>query len=181
MRHAVPVSNLLATHYTITQEVEPHLTEELQGKKYAGVCAGAAFLTTALLRESELLSGVVVGFSPNNKTVTTEQAHAASFVVLPGNSGGDEIFLVDGTPGGDTENQDFLVSQGVVTDSLEEQQKIALQQLEEKKNRALEIFDDLEINVNNVEAHSSKEEYMKEALWIILNNTVTPEIWDRTR
>ncbi|MFA5886976.1 MAG: transglutaminase domain-containing protein [Patescibacteria group bacterium] len=72
----------------------------LEGKKYAGVCADFAMLTSALLRKAGFPSGVLTGFMPNGKTATIANAHSTAFVLWPTARGGNEVFSVDGTPSG---------------------------------------------------------------------------------
>ena len=79
------------------------LAEKVRGKKYSGVCADFALLTTAILREAGFLSGVATGFMAKGKKVTIKDAHATSFVVWPSTQG-NTIFLVDGTPNGTESN-----------------------------------------------------------------------------
>ncbi|MEN9558687.1 MAG: hypothetical protein RL141_1056 [Candidatus Parcubacteria bacterium] len=95
--------------------------EMLKGKKYAGVCADFAKLTTAMMRESGLLSGVLAGLQPmpGETSVTTEQMHAASFLLWPAENGNMSIIPVDATPTGASEKENALLRH-IHTSSLEE-------------------------------------------------------------
>jgi hypothetical protein len=57
-------------------------------------------ITTALLRQAGILSGVAIGFLPDGKRVTTENAHGCSFALFPTQTRDTQIVLIDGTPHG---------------------------------------------------------------------------------
>ncbi len=76
---------------------------ELAGKKYAGICTDFASLSAALLRRAGFVSGIASGFAPEpgSTSVTSDRAHAVSFVLWPNpdNKGGKpDLIIVDGTP-----------------------------------------------------------------------------------
>jgi hypothetical protein len=62
------------------------------------VCADFALITTALLRQAGILSGVAIGFLPDGKKVTTQHAHGCSFALFPTQTKDTQILLIDGTP-----------------------------------------------------------------------------------
>jgi hypothetical protein len=53
-----------------------------------------------LLRQAGILSGVVLGFLPDGKKVTTQHAHGCSFALLPTKHNAPQMVLLDGTPHG---------------------------------------------------------------------------------
>jgi ribosomal protein L29 len=115
----------------------PEYAEKLAGKKYAGVCADFGLVSTALLRRAGVLSGVVYGFLPHSKKVTTADAHGVSFVLFPDELGRNKIFTVDGTPRGiDAEQEKELAEMGVLTPGLEEVEKAATAEISELKEKA---------------------------------------------
>jgi hypothetical protein len=75
-----------------------HGKATVPGKEYAGVCADAAILLCQMLREAGILCGPVNGLLAKNKTITTKEAHAAVWALLPNEKGNLEIFILDGTP-----------------------------------------------------------------------------------
>jgi hypothetical protein len=90
----------------------PDLSEALNNKKYAGVCADFALMASAMMRELGIPSGVISGFrlSPEQKSVTTKQAHGIAFALWPSIDGKAEIIEVDGTPHGVTAEQEALLA-----------------------------------------------------------------------
>jgi len=76
--------------------------EKLGYKKYAGVCTDFAKLTTALLRESGIVSGMISGFQTDgtNMVITEKNAHAVSYALFPAENGKVRIIEIDGTPHG---------------------------------------------------------------------------------
>jgi len=112
------------------------LEEKLKNKKFAGVCADFAVLTTAILRELGFVSGVESGFVPSGKRAGTRNAHGRSFTVWPDGGGKTKIISVDGTPGGiDAEQQAMMTAAGIIAPSLAEKEKIS--DIEDEKLRKL--------------------------------------------
>jgi hypothetical protein len=74
------------------------IKNKFKGKVYAGVCADSAIITTAMLRRVGIMAGIGIGYVPKNKKVTSKEAHAVSFIVLPSQKGRNEVCLVDSTP-----------------------------------------------------------------------------------
>ncbi|MDD4803781.1 MAG: transglutaminase domain-containing protein [Candidatus Pacebacteria bacterium] len=103
---------------------KPELREQLQDKKYAGVCADFSLLTTAMLRELGIPSGVIIGFrtSPDSLSVNTTQAHAISYAMWPSVDGKTDIITIDGTPNGVTEEEERRLSH-IRQHSLKEKEK----------------------------------------------------------
>ncbi|MEI6288123.1 MAG: transglutaminase-like domain-containing protein [bacterium] len=114
----------------------PDWESKLAGKKYAGVCADFAELTTAMLRRAGLEAGIARGFIPEGKKVMVRNAHAASFVVWPTIKGKNEVFIVDGTPNGleniAGQNQPSILEREQISEQLQEQASVqALEKLKE--------------------------------------------------
>lgn len=130
------------------KERKPELEKELSGKKYAGVCADFAILTTALLRRAGIPSGYLSGFKPNSKSVTVMNAHGTSYVVWPKETG-YQIIPVDGTPQGVTA-EDKKLLEGISKPSLKEKEQIGLEKKDEYIAKAEERFKEVqEILKNN--------------------------------
>jgi hypothetical protein len=131
------------------KERKPELARELSGKKYAGVCADFAVLTTALMRRAGLPSGYLTGFRANGEVVTTRNAHGTAFAIWPKQTGGYEIISVDGTPGGVTAEEKNAL-EAIQQPSLEEKEKLAEQKkgeyIEEVEKRFEEVKEMLESN-----------------------------------
>jgi len=121
-------------------------------KKYAGVCADFALLTTALLRQANIASGYLTGYGLNGeKTATTESAHGCSFVLYPDNKGKTRLISVDGTPSSsDEEGGQVHFSEP----SLEEKEK-EVQEVKEEKEK--EAFEELEKIEKIIASHSEAE------------------------
>ena len=94
-------------------------------KRYAGVCDDFSKLTTALLREAGIPSGVMTCFRAGPDTdITVDQAHAASFVLWRGAHGNITPYIIDGTPVGITEQERAMqLELGVDPQSIEEKEK----------------------------------------------------------
>lgn len=75
-------------------------SNEYDGKRFAGVCADFAQVTTILLRRAGFASGVVSGFGGVGKKVSMKNAHATSFVLWPDKEGYNRVISIDGTPDG---------------------------------------------------------------------------------
>ncbi len=82
------------------EELKQNGQGNLSGKKYAGVCADFALLSTAILRQAGFISGILSGFKTEGLSAYSGDAHATSFVVWPNKNGGNEIYSIDGTPSG---------------------------------------------------------------------------------
>lgn len=108
-------------------------------KKYAGVCADFALLTSALLREANIASGYLKGYKLNDKTATSKNSHGCSFALWPDNEGKTRLISVDGTP-----ESAELVRIGLVEPSLEEKEKKSEEYKKEKEKSALEEFEKIE-------------------------------------
>ncbi len=136
---------------------KPELAQELAGKQYAGVCADFAKLTTALLRQSGFVSGMVEGFRPDadETVITTGHAHAASYVLWPAESGKAKIILLDGTPDGITDEEKKIIQQ-IQQPSLEEKEKMFDVKKEDINEDANKKLAELETLVKNLDAESIK-------------------------
>ncbi len=123
----------------VLRERMPEYGEQLSKKKYAGVCADFNILTASLLRRAGILSGVVDGFMPSGKVVTTADAHGVAFVLFPDDLGKNKIFTVDGTPRGISKEQEMeLVELGILTQSLAEKDEAADKEISEAEKKAEE-------------------------------------------
>ena len=130
------------------KEKEKTNKEALAGKKYAGVCADFAVLSTAILRKAGFASGVLSGFMPEGTVAKVKDAHATAFVVWPDGRGGNEIFAVDGTPSG---------LEGISRPSLEELEKIRGEKTKEiRENGEKQLDEIMKMLANNDEESISK-------------------------
>jgi len=124
-------------------------SENLAGKKYAGVCADFAVLTAAILRQAGFSSGVLAGFMPDGgKSVTVDQAHATAFVVWPNAKKENEIFSVDGTPNGVI---------GVSRPSLVEQESSREEKIKEIEAEAESQLEEIMKTLDSLDADAIKE------------------------
>lgn len=134
---------------------KPELAQELAGKQYAGVCADFAKLTTALLRQSGFVSGMVEGFRPegDETVITTGHAHAASYALWPAESGKSKIILLDGTPDGITDEEKKIIQQ-IQQPSLEERENMFDAKKENINEDANKKLIELEMLVKNLDSES---------------------------
>ncbi|MFH1430220.1 MAG: hypothetical protein ABIG71_01690, partial [Candidatus Uhrbacteria bacterium] len=84
----------------------------LANKQLAGICADFNLLTTALLRRSGVLAGCMRGFvlPAGEQSITTAHSHLKSFVLWPNERGESIVVPVDGTPGGETEEEQRVLA-----------------------------------------------------------------------
>ncbi|MFP4514997.1 MAG: transglutaminase-like domain-containing protein, partial [Parcubacteria group bacterium] len=126
--------------------------QELEGKgennnkkKYAGVCADFALLTTALLREASIASGYLKGYKVDGKKASTNNAHGCSFVLYPNENGESRMIAIDGTPDGiDSGLGD--ISLPSISEREKEFEKIS----EEKKEEALKDIEEIEKDIEKL-------------------------------
>src|SRR3990167_3201829 len=103
---------------------KPEIADQLRDKQFAGVCADFAGFTAALLRHAGFMAGVMDGFRPKKKSITTADAHAMAYVVWPNPEGkGYKVVGVDGTPSGITEEEQELLL-GIQQPSLLEKKQL---------------------------------------------------------
>lgn len=126
--------------------------EETNGKKYAGLCADFALLTTALLRQANFASGYLNGFNVSGTRATTDNAHACSFVLWPDGKGKTRIISLDGTPSGAESGQAGL--EGVSTPSIKEREE-NFQAL--RKEKQAEVLKEIEAIEKKIKAFSEDE------------------------
>ncbi|PIS11755.1 MAG: hypothetical protein COT73_02315, partial [Bdellovibrio sp. CG10_big_fil_rev_8_21_14_0_10_47_8] len=117
----------------------------LAGKKYAGVCADFALLTSAILRQAGFVSGVLAGFNVSGKRATLSNAHGTAWVAWPSGNGQQEIFAVDGTPDG---------LAGISRPSLRQYEEIREEKVADLKAEAVEQLDEVMkiLDSHNVES-----------------------------
>jgi hypothetical protein len=141
--------------------------KSLLGKKYAGVCADFALLTTTILRKAGFMSGVLSGFNlSNSESAYVKDAHASSFVVWPDKLGENCIFSVDGTPSG---------IDGVSTTSLEEKNLLRKSILEDIKKEAEEKLEEIQKVLDSYD-EKSIEKLTNGQLEETLNNILEYEV-----
>lgn len=103
------------------KDKNPELTPQLEGKKWAGVCADFANITVAMLRKAGFLCGQVSGFLPSGPSVMTTNAHGVAYAIMPDEKGHNALILVDGTPHGSSGDRLSLAEQDVVRTEQEKQ------------------------------------------------------------
>ncbi len=132
-------------------------------KKYAGVCADFAILTTALLRKAGIASGYLKGYNfDDDKTATENGSHGCSFVLWPNKNGQSRIIKVDGTPMGSGASIGF---------SLEAKENQSKQEKKQAQEKALEEVEKIkEVLSSRDEAEISK--LSNGQLETVLNNTL---------
>ena len=135
----------------------PKDVAKMGGKKYAGVCSDFAKLSSALMREAGIISGMVGGLQPDgvNKTITTKSAHAVSFALFPEENSKSVCVPIDATPSGIDENEERILS-GIRRKSLKERRR----EFESKKDKineeAEKMLVDLEKLVSNIDEDGIK-------------------------
>ncbi len=126
------------------KEKKPEYAAQLADKKFAGVCADFGLITAALLRRAGIVSGVVSGFSPKGKKITTANAHGVAFVLFPDELNRNKIFTVDGTPHGVNEEEEKKLAElGVLAPSLEETEKVVEEGIAEAQKEAEKQLDEI--------------------------------------
>ena len=124
---------------------KPDLRKDLANKLFAGVCLDDNILLIAMLREAGFMAGLLNGYKPDTdkKKVTTERAHAISFIIWPladeGNKHFYRLVTVDGTPKGvnpDEQRQLSNIQSPSLVDKEELKEKM-MEQLEEKETETL--------------------------------------------
>jgi hypothetical protein len=115
-------------------------------KRYAGVCDDYSKLTTALLREAGIPSGIMHGFrSGNGIDVTVGNAHGASIVLWRGSTGTIKPYIVDGTPTGmNTEEQEKMSAMGINPETIEEKEQANEEIFEQLREQAEQEIKDVE-------------------------------------
>ncbi len=149
-------------------------------KRFAGVCDDYSKLTTALLREAGIPSGLMTGFrSGEDLTIDVNQAHATSFVLWRGPRGNITSYVVDGTPTGmNQEEQELMRQIGINPKTLEEKIKENEEIIEESQEDIQERIQELQQKIENLTPESlSKlsEQEIEQMLNLSLAHTVT---WD---
>jgi hypothetical protein len=144
--------------------------KSLSGKKYAGVCADFAVLTTAILRKAGFMSGVLTGFNlSDSESSYVKNAHATSFVVWPNRRGENCIFSVDGTPSG---------IEGISTMSIEEKKSLRESLMGEIKKEGEEKLEEIKKILDSYDEESIEKltnGQLEEALNNILDYGVNKE------
>lgn len=114
-------------------------------KKFAGVCADFAKLTTALLREAGFPSGIMTGFQPGHgeTTVSVSNAHAISYVLWPAEDNKVRLITLDGTPGGSTPEEEAKLM-GIRQKSLKERMQAFSEQEADLLKKAEKELEELE-------------------------------------
>jgi translation initiation factor 1 (eIF-1/SUI1) len=115
---------------------------KLSHKRYAGVCADFAMLTTAILRKAEILCGVAKGYSAEGTQVNQSNSHGASFAIFPDKKSGNQMIIIDGTPEGVDEKQRAQM-RFINTPSLEEKEAKTAEELSKLKIEANKKLDEI--------------------------------------
>ncbi len=139
-------------------------------KRFAGVCADFASITSALLREAGFPAGVMTGYSMNGKTAERKDSHATACIPWPDGKGGIRFISVDGTPG--SSDPAYAWVQG---ESLGEKEKGSDIEVREEVMAANIVIEELlqAIQANNVEAiQKLSNGQLEKALNVILQYEV---------
>jgi len=130
----------------LEKKAKPEEKGQLTGKKFAGVCADFAKLTTALLREAGFAGGMIQGLlaGPGETVLTNHSAHGVSFALWPAEDNKVKVIVLDGTPSGATaEAESILASM---------RQPSLRERLEKFKEQASKINDNAEKDLAELEA-----------------------------
>lgn len=134
----------------------PEASEKIPHKKYAGVCADFAKLTSALLREAGIISGMVSGFQGSGETsLTTKNVHAISFALFPEENGKSQCLTLDGTPHGMTEEEEKMLS-AIRQQSLKDRMEQLKKEKEKIVTNAETLLSELENLVSDLDEESIK-------------------------
>ncbi|MEI8123966.1 MAG: response regulator, partial [bacterium] len=146
--------SIMAQRIKELRKRKPEEAEKLAHKKYAGVCSDFAKLTTALLREAGIVSGMVMGLQPSGDeiSITTKNAHAVAYALWPAEDGKAKAISLDGTPAGMSEAEEKLIS-GIRQKSLKERRK----QFDEEKGKVVENADKLLKELEDLIANLDEE------------------------
>jgi hypothetical protein len=137
---------------------KPEEALNLAHKKYAGVCSDFAKLTTALLREAGLVSGMVMGLQPSGDetSITTKNSHAIAYALWPAEGGKAKAISLDGTPAGMSEAEERMLF-GIRQKSLKEKRE----QFEQGKDKinvdAEKMMKELEDLIANLDEEGIKK------------------------
>ncbi|HMP67210.1 MAG TPA: hypothetical protein PKA60_00470, partial [Candidatus Paceibacterota bacterium] len=131
-------------------------SENFFGKKYAGVCADFAALTTSMLREAGFVSGVMNGFKVAGKEATVFDAHSVSFVIWPKGNDKYETIIIDGTPDG-TNSQESDMIDLIRTKSLSERLKEQSEKVDEVTKLMEKRFEEIEEILKNYDLEKIKK------------------------
>ena len=124
-----------------------HPEKDYQEKRYAGVCDDYSKLTTALLREAGIPSGIMTCFraGAGATEITVDQAHGTSFVLWRGPRGNITPYVVDGTPSGITEEEQKLQEQlGIQPKTIAEKEQENTEILKEIQKENQEKLNEIE-------------------------------------
>jgi len=126
-------------------------------KKFAGVCADFALLTTSLLRKANIASGYLKGYKISGKSATTKDAHGCSFVLWPGDKGEARMVFVDGTPSGSSSEFGKEINDAVSTPSIEEREAEFEKIKAEKEKESIKTLDEIEAQFDTLSEEELKE------------------------
>lgn len=105
----------------------------LAAKKIAGVCVDFQELTTTLLRAAGCIAGKLSALRVHNETkVTSQDAHALSYVEWPTDNGGSMRIPVDGTPNGTNAEEEKVLDRIQEATQEERADKLAAHRFEDE-------------------------------------------------
>jgi hypothetical protein len=147
---------------------------DLIEKSYAGVCADFNMLTVAMLRHAGFVSGLIEGFRPSGKVVTTEHLHGIAYAVWPSGQHEYKIIPVDGTPGGVTAEEQRLLQEFQML-SISERIKIREERFKDRIVVEQKRFEEIERvlrenDIERIKMLSNGE--LEKVLNVVLQNTV---------
>jgi len=136
-----------------------HPETNYENKRYAGVCDDYSKLTTALLRQAGIPSGIMHGFRSDNTTdITVGNAHGASFVVWRGSQGNITPYIIDGTPSGMTpDEQEKMAAMGINPETIEEKEQANKEIFKELQEQADKELRDVEKKLRELTPESIAE------------------------
>ena len=142
----------------LKRTAKPEERNNFTNKKYAGVCADFAKLTTALLRECGFVSGMIQGLQPGpGETVLTDKnSHGVSFALWPAESYKAQVIVLDGTPSGTDDEEEKLLA-NVRFPSLSERSQAFKEQLVSLNNEAERELTALERLVASLDVEEIKK------------------------
>lgn len=113
------------------------------GKRFAGVCADFALLTTAILRKAGINAGIASGAVPVDGVATVGSAHALSVVLWP-DPMGNRVVAIDGTPNEGVTDEETKMLGAIAMKSLSDREKEAEKIERKSAGEIMRTLDEIE-------------------------------------
>nr|PIY94992.1 MAG: hypothetical protein COY67_01620 [Candidatus Komeilibacteria bacterium CG_4_10_14_0_8_um_filter_37_78] len=165
---------IMETRMAELKQLHPELSDQLNKKRFAGVCYDFNMLITAMLREAGLTAGFTQGFMAHDKSVRLNSSHCTAFVVWPDELNKNAVFTVDGTPSGVTAEQNEYLDQ-LRQPSIKEKESRSAELIEEIKKEAEEKLEEILETLQGQDSEAIKK-LTNGQLESVLNTILTYEV-----